>query len=141
MYATATDLAARMQARLIAELSGSEDGEPVAVRVDQALADAAAEIDSYLGTRFALPITEPPPVLTRIACDIGIYRLFEQARDEDVKDTRRRYEDAIKWLQGVADGEIALDLPEKAEGSAAGGSGGAAVRLVPPTFAGRWGGF
>lgn len=141
MYATGPDLEARMQKHLIANLSGSEDGTPVAVRVDQALLDAAAEIDSYLGARFALPIAEPPPVLTRIACDIAIYRLFETARDDDVKDSRKRYEDAIRWLKAAADGEVALDAPEKAEGSPASGSSGAAVRLVEPTFAGRWGGF
>jgi phage gp36-like protein len=142
MYATASDLAARMQARLIAELSGSEDGEPVAVRVEQALADAAAEIDSYLGARFALPIAEPPPVLTRIACDIAIYRLFETARDDDVKDSRKRYEDAIRWLKAAADGEVALDAPEKTEGNGnESAGGGSAARFVPPTFAGRWGSF
>jgi predicted phage terminase large subunit-like protein len=82
MYATATDLHARMQARLIAELSGSDDGEPVAVRVDQALADAAAEIDSYLAARFAVPVAPVPGVLIRLACDIAIYRLFETARED-----------------------------------------------------------
>ena len=142
MYATAADLEARMQRYLIANLSGSEDGAPVAVRVDQALADAAAEIDSYLAARFAVPITPVPSVLIRLACDIALYRLFEAARDEDVKDARKRYEDAIKWLAGVAAGDLSLDAPEKkpaAEGE--GSSDGAAIALRPAIFAGNWGGF
>ncbi len=142
MYATAADLHARMQARLIAELSGSDDGEPVAVRVDQALADASAEIDSYLAARFAVPIAPVPGVLIRLACDIAIYRLFETAREDDVKDARRRYEDALKWLAGVVAGDITLDAPEKKP--AAGGEGssdGAAIAVRPATFTGNWGGF
>lgn len=142
MYATAADLEARMQARLIAELSGSADGQPLAARVDQALADASAEIDSYLAARFAVPLAPVPTVLTRVCCDIAIYRLFEAARDEDVKDARRRYDDAIKWLTGVADGDLTLDAPEKppaADGT--GGGDGAAVLLRPASFAGNWGGF
>ena len=81
-------------------------------------------------------------MLARIACDIAIYRLFETARDDDVKDSRKRYEDAIRWLKAAADGEIALDAPEKTGGSGSEpAGGGSAVRLVPPTFAGNWGGF
>lgn len=142
MYASGADLEARMQRHLIANLSGSETGEPVVVRVDQALADASAEIDSHLAARFAVPLAPVPAVLIRITCDIAIYRLFETARDDDVKDTRKRYEDAVKWLVGVAAGDISLDAPEKPAAAEGSGSGdGAAIAVRPALFAGNWGGF
>lgn len=138
MYASAADLCARMQPRLIAELTGSSDAEPIEPRLNAALSDASAEIESYLRQRFVTPINPVPPVLLRIACDIATYRLFEAARDEDVKDARRRYEDAIAWLKEVAAGKIALEATAQTVAALGGASSGA--RLVAPIFAGHWSG-
>jgi phage gp36-like protein len=78
--------------------------------LSQALADASAEIDSYLEARFALPLSDPPAVLNRIASDIAMYRLQALRPLHDLEEARRRYEDAIIMLTKVADGEMTLGL-------------------------------
>jgi phage gp36-like protein len=88
--------------------------------IDQALADASAEIDGYLDGRFALPLTDAPAVLNRLACDVAIYRLQSLRPIHDMADARQRYEDAVQLLVRVARGEVTLGLTadnlEPAEG-------------------------
>lgn len=78
--------------------------------IEQALADASAEIDGYLDGRFALPLTDVPAVLDRLACDVAMYRLQALRPLHDMADARRRYDDAIQFLARVAQGEITLGL-------------------------------
>jgi phage gp36-like protein len=105
--------------------------------IDQALADASAEIDGYLDGRFALPLTDPPAVLNRLACDVAMYRLQSLRPIHDMADARQRYEDAVQLLVRVARGEVTLGLTadnlEPAEGAdviqVEEGCGGAPIRI------------
>ena len=142
LYATAIDLQGRYSE---AELRQSSDAYAQAVdaaRLQVALADASAEIDSYLGSRYRLPLTDAqgaplpaPLVLTRCACDIAIYRLQALRPADDIKDARRRYEDVIKLLAQIKVGEVELAgaalLPLSADGQ--GGVGGGAVEFNIPS--------
>ena len=78
--------------------------------LQQALTDASSEIDTYLEARFALPLSDPPAVLNRLACDIAMYRLQSLRPLHDLEDARRRYDDAIAMLSKVAAGELTLGL-------------------------------
>lgn len=100
-YATRADL----EARYAQDLADRELVLPV-LGVDNALADASAEIDSYLGTLFAVPITPVPANLLRIACVIARYRLLGDAATEVA---RRDYEDARAFLRDVAAGRAKLE--------------------------------
>jgi phage gp36-like protein len=105
--------------------------------IDQALADASAEIDGYLDGRFALPLTDAPTVLNRLACDVAMYRLQSLRPIHDMADARQRYEDAVQLLVRVARGEVTLGLTadnlEPAEGlhviQVEEGCGGAPIRI------------
>lgn len=105
--------------------------------IDQALADASAEIDGYLDGRFALPLTDAPTVLNRLACDVAMYRLQSLRPIHDMADARQRYEDAVQLLVRVARGEVTLGLTadnlEPAEGldeiQIEQGLGGAPIRI------------
>jgi phage gp36-like protein len=105
--------------------------------IDQALADASAEIDGYLNGRFALPLTDAPTVLNRLACDVAMYRLQSLRPIHDMADARQRYEDAVQLLVRVARGEVTLGLTadnlEPAEGldviQIEEGCGGAPIRI------------
>jgi phage gp36-like protein len=98
--------------------------------IAQALDDASAEIDSYLEARFALPLGDPPAVLTRLCTDIAMYRLQVLRPLHDLDDARRRYDDAIAMLTMVAAGELTLGLAadnqEPAPASGAEATGGPA---------------
>lgn len=74
----------------------------------RALADADAEIDTYLLGKFPLPLDPVPRVLVRVACDIARFRLFDDKATEEV---RARYQDAISLLGKIASGTVALTAP------------------------------
>jgi phage gp36-like protein len=112
VYATADDMIARYPNRDLVQLT-NEDPTQTEVDtsfIDQALTDASAEIDGYLDGRFALPLTDFPVVLNRMACDIAMYRLQSLRPIHDMADARKRYEDAIELLVRVARGEVTLGL-------------------------------
>lgn len=107
-YCTLTDLQDRFGEPEILQLSDHAGaGTLDETTVDQAIADADAEIDSYLAGVFALPLATIPANLTRIACDITRYRLYHEAHPEVVLE---RYKVAIRYLELVAQGKITLGL-------------------------------
>jgi phage gp36-like protein len=100
-YAAQTDLEETFTASEITQLmAGGRD-------VDVALAAASQEADSYLATRYAVPITADPlpKHLVEVVCDITCYRLYAGAADDEVQ---HRYAQAIQWLKDVSAGKALL---------------------------------
>lgn len=108
-YATLEDLLARYGEEEIAQRSDRTGGHTVdEAVVAQALADAHAEADAWIGARYALPLPTVPVVLKRAVCSIARYHLWESQASERV---RRDYEDALKLLRAIGEGRVALGLP------------------------------
>ncbi|MFN3879801.1 MAG: gp436 family protein [Nitrincola lacisaponensis] len=111
LYATTQDMINRYgQDELV--LLTDRDGSLGAIAdlvLDQALADASAEIDGYLGGRYQLPLPTVPAVLTRICCDIARYLLHDEQAPEQLQ---KRYESSIKFLRSLGNGELSLGLPD-----------------------------
>lgn len=106
-YATQTDLIERFGELELAQRTNRVDGATIdTVVLGRALADADAEIDSYLATRYTLPLSSTPPVVNRLACDITRYRLFDDGVPETV---RVRYQDAVSVLKRLASGDMLLE--------------------------------
>jgi len=104
-------------------------GAVVTSVIDRAVADADAEIDGFVGSRYTLPLPEPvPPVLVPIACDIARYRLYDDAVPVIV---RQRYEDAIARLRDIAAGRLSLGIDPA---PAASSQGSVAVRAPARIF-------
>jgi phage gp36-like protein len=121
-YAIANDMIARYPTRDLVQLT-NEDPTATIVNstvLEQALNDASAEIDGYLEGRFALPMSQPPAVLSRLACDIAMYRLQSLRPLHDLADARKRYEDAIGFLLEAAKGTVTLGLSSSNEEPATG---------------------
>jgi phage gp36-like protein len=78
-----------------------------AVRIQAAIMWASEEINSYIGFRYALPLTTIPYVLESKAADMARYQLDSLQPREDV---RQRYEDALRWLKLVGDGKASLGV-------------------------------
>lgn len=90
--------------------------------VAQALADASGEIDSYIGKAYELPLAEPyPQRLVRVCCDIAVYALSSSIAPY-TKEKRQRYEDALRWLEKVAAGDLGLGLGPNGEDPGTGGA-------------------
>lgn len=108
MYASRTDMEARFgQNEVVMLTDRSHSGDVDDSVLQQALADAAAEIDGYLAGRYPLPFATAPKVLTGHACDIARYRLCGSSAmvTDDIRD---RYRDAVRFLEHVAAGKISL---------------------------------
>lgn len=105
-YATLPDMVDRFGETELLQRTDRVDGGTIdAVVLGRALADADAEIDSYLATRYTLPLASTPPVVNRLACEIARYRLFEDGVPETV---RVRYQDAVALLKRMASGDVLL---------------------------------
>ena len=118
-YASLADLIARFGHTEIAQLSasggfGSYDGSAPEIntaRVMLALDDANTEVHGYVATRIRVPVVAdgappaPHPLLTRLACDIARYRLYDDAAPDEV---RARFSDAVSVLVRIACGAISL---------------------------------
>lgn len=77
------------------------------VALDAAIADAGGLIDSYIGARYALPISQPVPILTRYAGDLVRYFLFDDRATDEVI---RRYDDVVAYLSKVSKGTVQLGI-------------------------------
>lgn len=114
LYATIQDMINRFgedELKLLTDRDGSL-GAIADLVLDQALADASAEIDGYLGGRYQLPLPTVPAVLTRICCDIARYLLHDEQAPEQLQ---KRYESSIKFLRSLGNGELSLGLPDASE--------------------------
>lgn len=100
-YATRFDLEARFNPEEIAMLEQTvgEGGVLMALR------DASSEADSYVATRYSLPLPGIPKPLTLATCDIARFLMYKDRPTEEVK---YRYEQAISWLKSVASGKATL---------------------------------
>lgn len=101
-YATRTELEDRYG---VEELTQRESMLPSGALV-RALADADAEVDSYLTGRYTLPLSPVPASIARIAAVIARCRLLGDAVTEIA---RKDYEDARSWLRDVAAGRVQIE--------------------------------
>jgi phage gp36-like protein len=105
-YATLTAMVAQFgEPELVQRTDRSDAGVVDQAVLDRALVDADAEIDSYLGTRYALPLASTPILLVRLAADITRYRLYDDGVPATV---RQRYEDCVSLLKRLSSGDVVL---------------------------------
>ncbi|XWN29754.1 MAG: phage protein Gp36 family protein [Devosia sp.] len=105
-YATEVDLTNLWGEPLLLRLTDKDRDNVVdSALVSDVLDRASAMIDSYVSSRYTLPLPVNPKVLTQHCCNIGIYYLANDA-GLVTEDMRRRYEDAIKWLLDLAKGNV-----------------------------------
>ena len=109
-YAAVTDMENRYPARDLIAISDPNNQSIQTAVITQALADASVEIDAFLESRFALPLSDPPAILNLHCCTIAMYRLQSLRPLHDLEDARKRYDDAIKFLTQVAQGKLTLGL-------------------------------
>lgn len=112
-YATRQDLADRYGE---AEVSQRESALPDG-GLDRCLADADAEVDSYLAGKYVVPLSPAPGRVVRVASAIARYFLLGPAADEIA---RRDYKDARAWLLDVQAGRAVIEGVSTAGGAAPG---------------------
>ena len=104
-YAAIEDLRERFGDQEIDELLDRDgDGEADAGVADAVLADASAEIDALLASRYATPVADAP-LLNAICCDLARYRLYDNVAPEIVKERKKYSVDMLKSI-GKGVGEL-----------------------------------
>lgn len=100
--------------------------EDITLLIENAIADADAEIDGYLSKRYSPPFVEPPAVLRKFSKDIAAYNLMSRKGIEEDKSEKTyltRYNSAIKFLTMVAEGKIDIGTTTEDVGQASAAEG------------------
>ncbi|MCP8465194.1 DUF1320 domain-containing protein [Pseudomonas sp. ZM23] len=110
-YCTQADLVEQYGEAVIRQLSDRVNKPATAIDpavVDQAIADADAEIDLHLHARYQLPLAEVPTVLKRVACVLAYANLHTQVQEDHpaLQDAERKR----KLLGGISTGKLSLAL-------------------------------
>jgi phage gp36-like protein len=119
-YCTLADLVDRYgETEVLAYADRDRDGLADAALVDGVLADVDAEIDTYLAGRYALPLSETPRVLVRIACELARERLMmaNGARLDSESPERRAADGSRATLRDIARGTLTIGTPVPATSS------------------------
>ena len=87
--------------------------------IEKAIADADAEIDGYLMSRYPLPFQTVPRVINKFSKDIALYNVFSRIGiDEGERENNYllRYRAAVKFLENVGKGiiNIGVDIKQTA---------------------------
>jgi len=113
MYCTQQDLIDRFGNDELIEISDHENtGSINVVVVQNAITDAGSEIDGYLAGRYSLPLTDAPPVLNKICCDMARYNLYDEGATEAIE---KRYDNAVEFLKMAAAGKVSLGVSSGTE--------------------------
>ncbi|GAB6173283.1 MAG: DUF1320 domain-containing protein [Desulfitobacteriaceae bacterium] len=121
MYCSLDDLLGQIPKEKLIELSNddtyvtTDTGEPTynMTNIDSAINNASSEIDGYASTRYTVPFVNIPPVIKKLAVDIAVYNLFSRKWTSDEEDNIvRRYKNAIRLLERIAEGKVVLGAGE-----------------------------
>lgn len=139
-YATRSDIEAIYGAGFLQTLVAADLDFDAAVT--RACAASSAEIDSYLGQRYTLPLSVSPEIVRTWCVDIACWRLAGTITSMS-EETRKRAERALGILKDVAAGKASVP---GLEGSQIAGPAGSEVSAGGSTGAAftsrrrRWGG-
>lgn len=108
LYATTEEFQSKVGVQETVELTNLDDPAANTVnltRLTDVLTDASREIDSYLATRYKVPLASVPGVLKVYCIDIAWYRLAQNNAPEQYA---TRYNNAIARLKDLQKGIMVL---------------------------------
>lgn len=112
MYCTKDDMVSRFGSQELIDLTAPGEVQINEVVLNQAVLYASSLIDSYLGGRYQLPLNPVPTVLTRTACNLTRYYLYNDQMTEAVETS---YKGSIKFLSDVSKGHVRLGVSSSGE--------------------------
>ena len=110
-YCTEDDLLNMIPEEDLTDLTVESGDVPDSTVIADAISKAAAEIDSYLGVKYVVPLSPTPDQVKALAVDLAIYHLY--SRRSIVPTVRQqKYEDGVAFLQQVAAGQAIITGPD-----------------------------
>lgn len=113
MYCTLDDIKKLIPGDNILQLTDDDGMQAIdEPKVDECIQQADGEINPYLiSGDYDVPISPVPDLIKKLSVDIAIYNLYSRNISEVIPDMRvKRYDDAVKTLQKIADGKIKLNI-------------------------------
>jgi phage gp36-like protein len=109
-YCSEDDLLKMIPQAELADLTVESGEVPDSLIFNDAISKADAEIDSYLGVKYVVPVSPTPDQVKALSVDVAIYHLY--SRHNIVPQIRQhRYESAVAFLKQVASGEAVIVGP------------------------------
>ncbi len=111
-YATAADMVERFGATELIRMTTPEGQDMTAidtVAVERAIAEAADLADSYLRTRYEVPLATVPLALRGVVCRLARYSLAHGENREPTEQMRLARKEDIDWLTAISAGRVVLD--------------------------------
>jgi len=106
-YCVLADIQKILPEDSLIQLTDDENAGAVnALRVSEAIAQADAEIDAYLGGKYTVPMTTVPDIVKKCSVDMAIYHLYSRRAEEIPRTRDDRYKRAIKVLEDIVSGKI-----------------------------------
>jgi phage gp36-like protein len=108
-YSVLEDLVKMIPEEELAQLTTESGDDPDPAIVAEAISQADAEIDSYLGKRYQVPLSPVPPRVKALSVDLAIYHLYSR-RSVAPPVRRQNYEAAVAFLKQVAAGQAVVEV-------------------------------
>jgi phage gp36-like protein len=106
-YCNQADLSERFGDQELAELTDPSVATPNAAEITKACDEAASLIDTYVSTRYTVPLSPVPTIVRKWACDIARKFLWSDRAGPDTV-VALNYLDAVGMLKNVASGLATL---------------------------------
>ena len=110
-YCSEDDLLKMIPQADLADLTVESGEVPDSLIIIDAISKAAAEIDSYLGVKYVVPLATPPDRVKALAVDLAIYHLYSR-RSIVPPVWQQRYDAAVAFLKQVVAGQLVIVGPQ-----------------------------
>ena len=84
--------------------------------VTETISGADGEIDEYIGTRYAVPLTTVPVIIRELSIEITILKLYKMTVGPIPPKWEEAYKAATKKLERIATGKLLLPQGESSGG-------------------------
>jgi phage gp36-like protein len=109
-YCTEDDLLNMIPEEDLTDLTVESGEVPDSLVIADAISKADAEIDSYLGVKYVVPVSPAPDQVKALSVDLAIYHLY--SRHSIIPPVRQqKYDAAVAFLQQVAAGQAIITGP------------------------------
>jgi len=110
-YCSEDDLLKMIPQADLADLTVESGEVPDSLIIIDAISKAGAEIDSYLGVKYVVPMATPPDRVKALAVDLAIYQLYSR-RSIVPPVWQQRHDAAVAFLKQVVAGQMVIVGPQ-----------------------------
>ena len=132
MYSTISDIKQALPEEIVIQLTDDENLKQTAIspvntahaaiigRIDEAIESADAEIDGYCASKYSVPFTTVPRLITVLSVEIAIYYLYK--RRTVPEKIEKAYDKAVARLKDISRGLLSLGIDPPPAPAASGGA-------------------